>query len=759
MVVNNAPSSAPAPKPGPRRRARRGWAMSLAVLLAMLLIAIGVCEWLGWPFLRRPAEQWLSQKLDRQVRFDGDEDNTAWQLRLIGNLRLRSHSLTIAGPSWSTLGGPMLQAQDAALTLRYSDLLALRHEGQALLVKSLRADELTMRLERDVEGRASWQFGKQPPSDTQVRKRPNVDGIRFDLLEVSRGTVLVDDKIQQLSLLGRFALRESWATPEDAASAVRSSLAASTAASAQRAPTAAARVASAAASGTRLAVDFGERVAGKTRGASSPADEPGPGPGQGGRDGVTAQAEGHWHDLPIKASLQTGSALPWMSSDPNAPAVPVTLRGNIGKAQLSFDGQVRDLLVSQGLSGQYTLAGPSLAAVGEPLGVTLPTTPAFAMQGKLTRDGSRWTTAVSKATIGKSHLSGEFQYDKKENGLPTLTGELRGRELWLADLGPTIGVPAEPGAPKVKKAPSRVLPDKQFDLPSLRAMNANVNVKLARFESGTAILQAAEPLNARIVLQDGVLELRDIDARVARGQVAGNMKLDGRGPQAKWQARLRVSGVHLEQWLNLERKNGQRWVTGLMGGRIALDGEGKSTADLLASADGRMVLYWTDGTISHLIVEAAGIDIAQGLGMLVKGDESLEVYCGVADLRVKDGVVTPRPMVIDTKDSVVLVDGGMSLATERLALTAKVDPKDKSPLTLRTPLNIQGTLGDPQLSLQKTPLLRKLLPAAILGVAVTPLAAIVPLIDLGEEADPESLKALSECNARLAPTSKRGSGS
>ncbi|WP_067271448.1 AsmA family protein [Mitsuaria sp. 7] len=741
--------------------------MSLLVLLAMLLIAVGVCEWLGWPFLRRPAEQWLSQKLDRQVRFDGDEDNTAWQLRLIGNLRLRTHSLTIAGPSWSTLGGPMLQAQDAALTLRYSDLLALRHEGQALQVKALRAGELSMKLERDVEGRASWQFGKQPPSDTQVRKRPNVDGIRFDLLEVGRGTVVVDDKIQQLSLLGRFALRETWATPEDAASAVRSSLAASgaastavtaaTAASAQRAPTTAARVASAAASGTRLAVDFGERVAGKPKGASAAADEPGP--GEGGRNGVTAQAEGHWRDLPIKAALQTGSALPWLSSDPNAPAVPVTLRGNIGKAQLSFDGQVRDLLVSQGLSGQYTLAGPSLAAVGEPLGVTLPTTPAFAMKGKLTRDGSRWTTAVSQATIGKSHLSGEFQYDKKAEGLPTLTGELRGRELWLADLGPTIGVPAEPGAPKVKKAPSRVLPDKQFDLPSLRAMNANVNVKLARFESGTAILQAAEPLNARIVLQDGVLELRDIDARVARGQVAGTMKLDGRGPQAKWQARLRVGGVHLEQWLNLERKNGQRWVTGLMGGRIALDGEGKSTADLLASADGRMVLYWTDGTISHLIVEAAGIDIAQGLGMLVKGDEPLQVYCGVADLQVKDGVVTPKPMVIDTKDSVVLVDGGMSLATERLALTAKVDPKDKSPLTLRTPLNIQGTLGDPQLSLQKAPLLRKLLPAAVLGVAVTPLAAIVPLIDLGEDADPESLKALSECNARLTPTSKRGSGS
>ena len=416
-------------------------------------------------------------------------------------------------------------------------------------------------------------------------------------------------------------------------------------------------------------------------------------------------------------------------------------------------------LTAQGLAGDYTLAGPSLAAVGEPLGVTLPTTPAFSMRGRLTRDGTRWTTAVRQATIGKSQLSGEFQYDKPENAVPSLTGELRGRELWLADLGPAVGVPAEPGAPRTKKAASRVLPDKQFDLPSLRAMNANVNVKLARFESGSALLQAAEPLNARIVLQDGVLELRDIDARVARGQVAGLMRLDGREPKAQWRARLRVSGVHLEQWLNLERKNGQRWVNGVMGGRIALDGVGRSTAELLASADGRMVLYWTDGTVSHLIVEAAGIDIAQGLGLLVRGDDALQVNCGVADLRVKDGMVTPRPMVVDTKDSVVLVDGDMSLATERLNLVAKVDPKDRSPLTLRTPLNIQGTLGDPRLSLQKAPLLRKLVPAAVLGVAVAPLAAIVPLIDLGEDPDDESLRALSECNARLAPVSKRRPGS
>ena len=49
--------------------------------------------------------------------------------------------------------------------------------------------------------------------------------------------------------------------------------------------------------------------------------------------------------------------------------------------------------------------------------------------------------------------------------------------------------------------------------------------------------------------------------------------------------------------------------------------------------------------------------------------------------------------------------------------------------------------------------------AAVLGVAVAPLAAMVPLIDLGVDPDDESLRALSECNARLAPVSKRRPGS
>lgn len=763
---HSTPASAP-PPPSPRSphgtgRRRYPWLKGVAVVIALLVGGVAVCEWMGWPFLRRPLENWLSQKLDRMVSFDGSGE-TRWTLRFIGGLRLQTDSLTIAGPSWSTMG-PMVVARDASLSLRYSDLLHLR-QGDPLRVKSLQAGDLALRLARDVEGRASWQFGPQPDSSTQVRERPKMDGIRFDLLEVRQGSATVDDKIQQLSLLVKFALRESWELPPadehllDRAD-IHFGRAATESASAPLPTSASASNAAArrgvAASGQALTASPG--VAASTASGTTAARDSRPSDADR-RLGVIATAEGHYHEMPVKAALRTSSALPWLSSDPNAPGVAVTLRGDIGHAKLSFDGEVRDLLVSQGLSGRYQLSGPSLAAVGEPLGVTLPTTPPFAMKGTLRRSGSLWSTVVQTATIGKSKLNGHFEFNAPRNQKSKLTGELRGSELWMADLGPSIGLPTEPKA-RPSTRPNRVLPDRQFDLPSLRAMDADVTVNLDRFESGTAVLQAAKPLRGHIVLADGVLQIRDIDARVAKGQFAGSITLDGRQPTARWQVRLRVGGVHLEQWLQVERPgNKPPYVTGLMGGRINLDGEGRSTADLLATADGRIVLYWTQGSVSHLIVEAAGIDLAQAVGVLIRGDKDLPVQCGIADLAVKDGRVTPQPMIVDTRDSLVRVEGDVSLATERMKLRAKVEPKDASPLTLRTPLKVEGTLSDPDISLEKAPLLRRVLPAAVLGVAVTPLAALLPLVDLGEEPDDQAKAALSECNAAFARRAKQGAGS
>jgi len=459
---------------------------------------------------------------------------------------------------------------------------------------------------------------------------------------------------------------------------------------------------------------------------------------------LVAAAHGRYRGKPLQAWLDSGSPLPWIQG-PIEP-VPLRLQLKAGAAALDFEGVLRELSGLQGLDGRYRLSGPSLAAIGDPLGVTLPTTAAFQVEGQLNHAGTRWQTEIERALLGRSRLLGSFSYETA-GPRPKLSGRLGGASLWFADLGPTVGVPAAADPAPVNARAGKVLPDRQFDLPSLRAMDADVQVALDRIDLGSAFAEPIVPASAQLLLQDGVLSLRQLDARTARGRLGGDITLDGRATLALWTADLNWSGVSLERWIKQTRTRGQPpYLSGELGGRLQLKGQGRSTAELLASAQGRALAYLPRGAISHLALEAAGIDLAQGLGLWVSGDNALPLQCAVADLSVNKGELRPRALVIDTQDSTLWIDGRLSLVSEALDLRLQVAPKDFSPLSLRTPVRIAGNLGAPQISLEAKPLLKRLVPAALLAT-LNPLAAVLPLIDTGNTASDRAM--LQSCGRLL----------
>jgi uncharacterized protein involved in outer membrane biogenesis len=228
-----------------------------------------------------------------------------------------------------------------------------------------------------------------------------------------------------------------------------------------------------------------------------------------------------------------------------------------------------------------------------------------------------------------------------------------------------------------------------------------------------------------------VLRLDGLDARTAQGALTGQLQLDGRGDTALWKADLRWSGVQLQRWLRLSRKEGEPpWVTGKLSGSAQLQGQGRSTAEILGSLQGSLRTSLGDGTLSHLAVEAAGLDLAQALGVLLTGDNALPVNCAVADLVATDGVLRPRTLVVDTSDSVLWMDGTLSLATESIDLRVVVAPRDFSPLALRTPLRVRGPFNAPAVTLDRNPLTGKV-GAALLLALLNPLAALLPMLDPG----------------------------
>lgn len=678
---------------------RRRWPWAIAAGLTAALLGFAVCEASGWPFLARPLEQWLSSALGRRVSFEpppGDGSARGLRIRLLGGLRVSSPHLEIAAPSWS-VEPHMVQAQDARLRLRYADLWRLER-GQRLRIAHLEAQQLDVRLERPDVQRASWQFGP-PRLEDGVGANEMPD---FEHLVVREGRIHYNDVPRQLRLDAHASLSES-AQPADGAVSTPLS-------------------ASVPASGSASASTVVPR-------------------------GLHVSATGRYRTADVRMQLDTDTVLPWVEGNREAPPVQVRIDARAGASRLRFDGSARDALRLEGLLGRFAVEGASLSRLGELLGVTLPTTEKFVLDGRLRRDGSLWSVLVDRAHVGESRLAGEFRYDSAP-ARPLLAGRLRGTLLQFADLAPAVGAPV-PGVAPAPRA-GRALPDRELDIPSLRAMDANVLVDVAQVDLGNAFGEPLKPLRTHLRLTDGVLVLDDLDASSAQGRLRGRIELDGRPAQPLWHAQLRWGDVALERWIRQARAGGQPpYVTGRLAGRADVRGRGRSTAQMLSTLDGQIVLRLRSGTISHLVVEAAGIDIAEALGVMIKGDKPLPVTCAVGQWVASGGTVRPRVMVVDTPDSTIWIDGSVSLADERLDLRATVAPKDFSPLTLRTPLLVRGTFSNPDVALQKGPLMRKLATTGLLA-ALAPLAAVIPLVDPGSGPDGDDGDAGCERLIRLA---------
>jgi uncharacterized protein involved in outer membrane biogenesis len=94
-----------------------------------------------------------------------------------------------------------------------------------------------------------------------------------------------------------------------------------------------------------------------------------------------------------------------------------------------------------------------------------------------------------------------------------------------------------------------VLPDRPWDLPSLRTMDARVAVALSQLDLGSARSAPLAPLNASLVLEDGVLSLQGFTP-ASRGRGLGSARLDTRPSPPQWQIGLGVRGMAVEQWLS-----------------------------------------------------------------------------------------------------------------------------------------------------------------------------------------------------------------
>ena len=181
---------------------------------------------------------------------------------------------------------------------------------------------------------------------------------------------------------------------------------------------------------------------------------------------------------------------------------------------------------------------------------------------------------------------------------------------------------------------------------------------------------------------------------------------------------------------------------GSLTGRAKLAGQGNSFAKLMASSDGDLAVVIAGGEISNLLLEIAELDAGAIVKYLLGGDRNVILRCGVAEFKIKSGVMNTEIFVLDTTDSNITGTGTIDLKNETLNMTFIPLPKHKSILTGRSPLHATGSFKHPHFAPDMSALATRGGGALLLGL-LNPLAALIPLIETGPGKD-------SDCQALIA---------
>lgn len=475
---------------------------------------------------------------------------------------------------------------------------------------------------------------------------------------------------------------------------------------------------------------------------STAQDKPGTAPP------IEVKGDGHWKGS--RFTLRGRAESPLDLRDADSP-YHVDAHAQAGATKAHARGTLLDPLRLRDFDLKLALSGKNLEDLYPLLGLALPPTPPYALDGRLTRDldGKRTTWHYDRfsGTVGDSDLAGSASVTTG-GPRPYLRGNLVSRKLDFDDLAGFVGGAPEAGGgestnPELaalaaqRAASPRLLPDTPYNLGKLRAMDADVRLKARRIDAPKLPL---DDMDAHLLLEAGVLRLDPLDFGVAGGNIRSTIRMDARESPIRTRADIAARGLNLGPMLPGVKL--AKEAVGKVGGDIHLAGRGNSIATMLGTSDGTALVGMGKGRISNLVMELAGLDIAEALKFLIEGDRQIPIRCAFGDFDVADGLMTSKSLAFDTTDTLIVGEGTISLKDETLRLKLRPRPKDRSFLVLRSPLVAEGTFKHPRFHPDYARVGLRGALALVLG-NIAPPAALLATIELGPGKD-------ADCGGRYA---------
>lgn len=434
------------------------------------------------------------------------------------------------------------------------------------------------------------------------------------------------------------------------------------------------------------------------------------------------RGEGRYDGAPAFFNLQGDPLL--NARDPDR-SYAVDLDADIVDTDISLRGTLQRPLALEGLNLSLAVEGPNPQRLSRLLGIALPELPAYSVSGELDLEGQRWIFTDMQGRIGDSDLNGHLTLNTNVSPLH-VSGELSSTQLDIEDLGFLAGATPE----EIENDDRFVLPDTEIVTDAWQGLSANVSYRGESVRAGDVPLSNVD---IDFVLEDGRGHFEPVSFGVGEGSVDLILELDATTNPPNGTLQVEVQRVNLDDALDNWELADESF--GTIGGRGKLWIEGSSIAELLASADGGVVLLMNGGRLDALLVEIAGLDAGQTFLSWARDRDPIPIDCAYADFQARDGVTQLDTFVVDTGDTTFTVGGQVDLNTERLDVSIIAHPKDPSVFVGRSPLHLGGTFDNIETGVHREELLMRAGASAALGALAGPLTALLPLVEVGTGAD------------------------
>jgi uncharacterized protein involved in outer membrane biogenesis len=486
----------------------------------------------------------------------------------------------------------------------------------------------------------------------------------------------------------------------------------------------------------KLKADFTANIA--TRNAQGASDE---------GEQIVADVKGTYAEQQIEAHIIGGALL--SLRDKKTPW-PIDLALVNGPTKLSLSGTLQDPVALAGANLTLKASGPDMGLLEQLTGFPIPKTLPYQIATKLDLQGlDRIRLTDMRGRMGESDIEGNLEVEPEaqaaepgKKAKPVARADLRSARVKLTDfagfLGATPGTstsknatPAQREAAAKASAGPKLLPDTPIKVPVLTWADVHLNYK------GEHITGRSVPLDnvvVRMDLIDGRINIHPLSFAVGKGRLLANADVvPVSDSQVRAKADLKLENVDVSR---LMAATHTFQGAGAISGIGAFEGTGNSVATLLGTGNGEVKMAMTGGDLSALMVDLSGLQFGKALLAALGVPEREQIECFVGVLALRRGLLDFQAMTLQTKDSLINVDGTISLVKEAIDLSLKTDSRHFSVGSLPTRLNISGTFRHPDIIPGAQGVIRGGALAG-LGVLFAPLA-LLPTVQFGTSAEEDA---------------------